>query len=94
LFAAVVIASIALLDGSMDRAPRRILKSASSFNDGDYRGDPCRMRRDGQKDVGKKAPICCAWLSVTQLDIAVVGGTYLAGFLRGDQGKARLCVAL
>jgi hypothetical protein len=27
-------------------------------------------------------------LSVTQLDIAVVGGTYLAGFWRGDQGKA------
>jgi hypothetical protein len=25
-------------------------------------------------------------LSVTQLDIAVVGGTYLAGFWRGDQG--------
>ena len=90
MFAAVVIASIALLDGSMDRAPRRILKSASSFNDGYYRRDPWRMRRDVQKDVGKRrANLLCVLplrLSVTQLDIAVVGGTYLAGFWHGDQG--------
>ena len=90
MFAAVVIASIALLDGSMDRALRRILKSASSFNDGDYRGDPWRMGRDGQKDVDKRrANLLCVRplrLSVTQLDIAVVGGTYLAGFWHGDQG--------
>jgi hypothetical protein len=44
-----------------------------------------RMSAKGAPQFVVRAPLR---LSVTQLDIAVVGGTYLAGFWRGDQGKA------
>ena len=95
MFAAVVIASIALLDGSMDRALRRTLKSTSSLNDEDYRGDPWRLRRDVQKDIGKgaqfvvRAPVrfirsaehCRCWRELTWL-------------ASGMATKVGLCVAL
>jgi hypothetical protein len=60
LLAAAVIASIALLDGYMDRALRRTPKSISSLDDEDYRGDPWRLRQDVQKDIGRaRANLVC-----------------------------------
>jgi hypothetical protein len=63
----------------MDRAIVGLL------NDEDHREDSWGLRRDVQKGYRDKAPICCACagdvLSVTLLDITVVGGNLLGWLL-------------
>jgi hypothetical protein len=90
LFAAVVIASIALLDGSMDRALRRTFKSTSNLNDEDTEeiSGECGERRE--EDIGKRTnPICSAFAGEIYSRLSRTLPLFC-----GDGNQGWLCIAL